>query len=127
MNTVNPTASAAARPTTNGAAPAPAMAPPAAHRPSRPIPDQQTAEGRRLTQRIGLLLGQRASLSKVMLVVLSAALLFSLIGLAVHALWIIAIIAMAAGLSYLYANNRRDHSDAIDQHQQNDLETNRRR
>lgn len=58
-----------------------------------------------------MLVGQRASLNKVMMVALTVALLFALIGLAVHAMWIIAIIAMAAGLSYLYANNRRDHSD----------------
>lgn len=114
MNTVN-----------NGTAPAPVMAPLPAPAPSPPPAptQQQSAEGRRLTQRISLLLGQRASLSKVMLVVLSTALLFGLIGLAVHAVWIIAIIAMAAGLSYLLANNRRDHTDTIDQHHQDDLDT----
>lgn len=58
-----------------------------------------------------MLVGQRASLNKVMMVALTVALLFALIGLAVHAMWIVAIIAMAAALSYLYANSRRDRND----------------
>ena len=68
----------------------------------------QTPEGRRLIQRIALLLGERTSLSRVMLIVLTAALIFGLIGFAAHALWVVAVITIAIGLGYLAANTRRD-------------------
>jgi Flp pilus assembly protein TadB len=84
---------------------------------------RQTPEGRRLTQRISLLLGQRTSLSQVMLVVLSAALILGLIGFAVHALWVVAIIVMALGLGYTAANSRRDRTDAVNQRQEDELDT----
>jgi len=87
---------------------------------------RQTREGRRLTQRISLLLGQRTSLSQVMLVVLSAALILGLIGFAVHALWIVAVIVIALGLGYIAANSRRDRTDAVNQRQEDDLDTERR-
>ena len=86
---------------------------------------RQTPEGRRLTQRISLLLGQRTSLSQVMLVVLSAALIFGLIGFAVHALWVVAIIVIALGLGYIAANSRRDRTDAVNQRQEDELDTER--
>ena len=47
--------------------------------------------------------------------VLCAALVFGLIGLAVHFLWIVAIIIMALGLGYTVANSRRDRIDVINQ------------
>jgi Flp pilus assembly protein TadB len=87
---------------------------------------RQTPEGRRLTQRISLLLGQRTSLSQVMLVVLSAALILGLIGFVVHALWIVAIIVIALGLGYTAANSRRDRTDAVNQRQEDELDTERR-
>jgi len=46
-----------------------------------------------------------------MLVVLSLALFFGLIGLAVHFLWIVAIVVMALGLGFIVADTRRDRSD----------------
>jgi Flp pilus assembly protein TadB len=88
---------------------------------------RQTPEGRRLTQRISLLLGQRKSLSRVMLVVLSAALILGLIGFAVHALWVVAIIVIALGLGYTAANSRRDRTDAVNQGQEDALDAERRR
>ena len=88
---------------------------------------RQTPEGRRLTQRISLLLGQRTSLSQVMLVVLSTALIFGLIGFAVHALWVVAVIVIALGLGYIAANSRRDRTDAVNQRQEDELDTERRR
>jgi Flp pilus assembly protein TadB len=88
---------------------------------------RQTPEGRRLTQRISLLLGQRKSLSQVMLVVLSAALILGLIGFAVHALWVVAIIVIALGLGYTAANSRRDRTDAVNQGQEDALDAERRR
>ena len=87
---------------------------------------RQTPEGRRLTQRISLLLGQRTSLSQVMLVVLSAALILGLIGFAVHALWVVAIIVIALGLGYIAANSRRDRTDAVNQRQEDKLDTTQR-
>jgi len=87
---------------------------------------RQTPEGRRLTQRISLLLGQRTSLSQVMLVVLSAALILGLIGFAVHALWVVAVIVIALGLGYTAANSRRDRTDAVNQRQEDELDTERR-
>ena len=88
---------------------------------------RQTPEGRRLTQRISLLLGQRTSLSQVMLVVLSAALILGLIGFAVHVLWVVAVIVIALGLGYTAANSRRDRTDAVNQRQEDELDTERRR
>src|SRR6266545_1802517 len=88
---------------------------------------RQTPEGRRLTQRISLLLGQRTSLSQVMLVVLSVALILGLIGFAVHALWVVAVIVIALGLGYTAANSRRDRTDAVNQRQEDELDTERRR
>jgi Flp pilus assembly protein TadB len=87
---------------------------------------RQTPEGRRLTQRISLLLGQRTSLSQVMLVVLSAALILGLIGFAVHVLWVVTVIVIALGLGYTAANSRRDHTDAVNQRQEDELDTTRR-
>jgi Flp pilus assembly protein TadB len=96
--------------------------------PSTPLSrdTRQTPEGHRLIQRISLLLGQRTSLSRVMLVVLTAALIFGLIGFAAHALWVVAIIIIAIGLGYLAANSRRDRGDAVNQRQEDELDTARR-
>lgn len=73
-----------------------------------------TPEGQRLTQRISLLLGQRTGLSRVMLVVLTAALIFGLIGFAAQVMWIVAIIVIALGLGYVAANSRRDRINPVD-------------
>jgi Flp pilus assembly protein TadB len=95
--------------------------------PTQPTPGtRQTPEGRRLTQRISLLLGQRTSLSQVMLVVLTAALTLGLIGFAVHILWVVVIILIALALGYTAANSRRDRTDAVNQRQEDELDTTRR-
>jgi hypothetical protein len=87
------------------------------HRPPRrhSAPGQRP-EGHRLIQRIALLVDQRTSLSGMMLVVLTTALIFGLIGFAAHALSVVAII-IATGLGYLAANSRRDHGDAVNPRQ----------
>jgi hypothetical protein len=87
---------------------------------------RQTPEGRRLIQRISLLLGQRTGLSRVMLVVLTAALILGLLGFAVHALWVVVVIIIALGLGYVGANSRRDRTDAVNQRQEDELDTARR-
>jgi type IV secretory pathway VirB2 component (pilin) len=97
--TVNPNHQDAAEGTS------PTMSTHSAHTP------RQTPEGQRLTQRISLLLGQQIGLSRVMLVVLTGALIFGSIGFAAHILWIVAIIIIALGLGYVAANSRRDRTN----------------
>jgi len=70
------------------------------------------SRGRARTER---LLGQKAGPDAVMVAVLSVALLLGLIGLAVHVLWIVAIIVMALGLGFAAANRRRDRLDVVNQ------------
>jgi Flp pilus assembly protein TadB len=72
----------------------------------------------RLNERLARVLGQKRGPDAVITGVLCAALLFGLIGLAAHFLWIVAIILMALGLGYTVANSRRDRIDVI--HQQAD-------
>jgi Flp pilus assembly protein TadB len=86
---------------------------------------RQTPEGRRLIQRISLLLGQRTGVSRVMLVVLTAALVLGLVGFAVHAVWVVVIILIALALGYTAANSRRDRTDAVNQRQEDELDTGR--
>jgi hypothetical protein len=61
-----------------------------------------------------------------MLVVLTAALIFGLVGFAVRALWVVVIIIIALGLGYVGANSRRDRTDAVNQRQEDELDTARR-
>jgi hypothetical protein len=69
----------------------------------------------RLDERLGRVLRQKRGPDAVIVGVLCAALLFGLIGLAAHFLWIVAIIIMALGLGYTVANSRRDRVDVINQ------------
>jgi hypothetical protein len=50
-----------------------------------------------------------------MMGVLSVALLLGLIGLALHVLWVVAIIVMAVGLGFTVANSRRNRIDVVNQ------------
>jgi hypothetical protein len=59
------------------------------------------------------LLNQKKGPDAVMVGVLVAAMLLGLIGLAVHVLWIVAIIVMALGLGFVAANRRRDRIDVV--------------
>jgi len=70
------------------------------------------SRGRARTAR---LLSQKTGPDAVMVGVLSLALLLGLIGLAVHVLWIVAIIVMALGLGFAAANRRRDRLDVVNQ------------
>jgi len=80
--------------------------------PVRSLPSP--AEGR-LNERLGRVLGQKQGPDAVIVGVLCAAMLFGLIGLAAHFLWIVAIVIMALGLGYTVANSRRDRIDVINQ------------
>ena len=69
----------------------------------------------RLNERLARVLGQKRGPDAVIVGVLCAALFFGLIGLAVHFLWIVAIIVMALGLGYTVANSRRNRIDVVNQ------------
>lgn len=60
-------------------------------------------------------LGQKRGPDVVIVGVLCVALLFGLIGLAVHLLWVVAIIVMALGLGYTVDNSRRNRIDVVNQ------------
>jgi Flp pilus assembly protein TadB len=81
----------------------------------RPVRSLASPGEARLNQRLARVLGQKRGPDAVITGVLCAALLFGLIGLAAHSLWIVAIIIMALGLGYTLANSRRDRIDAINQ------------
>lgn len=76
----------------------------AASSPHRPISSGPSSETR-FDERLGRLLVQKKGPDAVMLSVLSVALLLGLIGLAVHFMWIVAIIVMALGLGFTVANS----------------------
>ena len=69
------------------------------------------------------LLGQRRVSDVVMVVFMSVALLFGLVGFAVHMLWVATVIVLALGLGYVVANARQDRREAIDRRGENDERT----
>ena len=58
-----------------------------------------------------------------MLVLLTAALILGLLGFAVHALWVVVVIIIALALEYVGANSRRDRTDAVNQSQEDELDS----
>ena len=58
-----------------------------------------------------------------MFVFMSVALLFGLVGFAVHMLWVATVIVLALGLGYVVANARQDRREAIDRRAENDERT----
>ena len=66
------------------------------------------------SRRISSLLGERRVSGVAMVVVLSAALVCGLIGFALHTAWGVAIMVLALGLGYVFANTRRDRREIID-------------
>jgi hypothetical protein len=69
----------------------------------------------RLNERLARVLRQKKAPDAVMVGVLSVALLLGLVGLALHVLWVVAIIVMALGLGFALANRRRDRIDVVNQ------------
>ncbi len=65
-------------------------------------------------RRISSLLVERRVSSTAMVGVLSLALLFGLVGFALHMLWVVAILVIALGLGYVVANARQDRKDVLD-------------
>ena len=58
-----------------------------------------------------------------MVVFMSVALLFGLVGFAVHMLWVATVIVLAIGLGYVVANARQNRREAIDRRRENDERT----
>ena len=83
--------------------------------PSHSVAPPRSASEARRNERLGRLLLQKKGPDAVMLVVLAAALLFGLIGLAVHFLWIVAILVMALGLGFTVADGRRNRIDVANE------------
>jgi len=67
------------------------------------------------SRRISLLLVERRVSGGAMAAVLSVALLFGLVGFAVHTLWVVTIVVLALGLGYVLANARQDRQEVIEQ------------
>ena len=65
-------------------------------------------------RRISSLLVERSVSSTAMAGVLSVALLFGLVGFALHMLWVVSILVLALGLGYVVANARQDRRDVVD-------------
>jgi len=76
--------------------------------PIRLVRSSGDSRGKELLAR---LLRQKRGPDTVMVGVLVVALVLGLVGLAVHVLWIVAIIVMALGLGFAFANVRRDRLD----------------
>jgi hypothetical protein len=68
-----------------------------------------------LNERFARVLSQKKGPDAVMVGVLSVALVLGLVGLALHVLWIVAIIVMPLGLGFALANRRRDRMDVVNQ------------
>jgi len=75
------------------------------------------------SRRISLLLVERRVSGVAMVAVLSAALLFGLVGFAFHTLWVVAIVVLALGLGYVVANARQDRKDVVDQRKEDAART----
>ena len=64
-------------------------------------------------ERLTHLISQKKAPDAVMLGVLCLAFLLGLIGLALHPLWVVAVIVMAVGIGFTFANSRRDRIDFV--------------
>ena len=49
--------------------------------------------------------------------------ILGLLGFAVHALWVVVVIIIALALGYVGANSRRDRTDAVNQSQEDELDS----
>jgi general stress protein CsbA len=71
------------------------------------------------SRRISSLLADRRVSGVAMAVVLTASLLFGLVGFAFHTLWIVSIVVLALGLGYVVANLRQDRREVVQEDQAN--------
>jgi hypothetical protein len=72
----------------------------------------------RLNDRLARTLSQKRGQNTVIVGALFAALLLGLVGLALHFLWIVAILVIALGLGYTIANSRLDRIDVVNRRAQ---------
>jgi hypothetical protein len=80
-----------------------------------PVDSVASPSQSRLNERFARVLSQKKGPDAVMIGVLSVALVLGLVGLALHVLWVAAIIVMALGLGFALANRRRDRIDVVNQ------------
>jgi Flp pilus assembly protein TadB len=80
-----------------------------------PVRSPASPSQSRLNERFARVLSQKKGPDAVMVGVLCVALVLGLVGLAVHVLWVVAIIVMALGLGFALANRRRDRMDVVNQ------------
>ena len=78
-----------------------------------PVDSVASPSQARLNERFARVLKQKKGPDAVMIGVLSVALVLGLVGLALHVLWVVAIIVMALGLGFALANRRRDRIDVV--------------
>jgi hypothetical protein len=81
--------------------------------PQMPVKSAVPPSQSRLNERFARVLRQKKGPDAVMVGVLCVALVLGLVGLAVHVLWVAAIIVMALGLGFALANRRRDRIDVV--------------
>ena len=78
-----------------------------------PVKSAASPSQSRLNERFARVLRQKKGPDAVMIGVLCVALVLGLVGLAIHVLWVAAIIVMALGLGFALANRRRDRIDVV--------------
>jgi lysylphosphatidylglycerol synthetase-like protein (DUF2156 family) len=78
-----------------------------------PVKSAASHSQARLNERFARVLRQKKGPDAVMVGVLCVALVLGLVGLAIHVLWVAAIIVMALGLGFALANRRRDRIDVV--------------
>jgi Flp pilus assembly protein TadB len=78
-----------------------------------PVESAASPSQSRLNERFARVLRQKKGPDAVMIGVLCVALVLGLVGLALHVLWVAAIIVMALGLGFALANRRRDRIDVV--------------
>jgi cyanate permease len=75
------------------------------------------------SRRISALLVERRVSGGAMVAVLSAALLFGLVGFAFHTLWVVTIVVLALGLGYVVANARQDRMEVLERREEDAQQT----
>lgn len=70
------------------------------------------------SRRISVLLIERRASSMVAIATLGSALVLGIVGLAIHILWIAAVVVLALGFGFVIANGRRNRIEAVSKRQE---------